>query len=55
MDFDFVTWSIWAVGFAIWVIWAYFSVEEFKAIVKTVRKEMSNNEAPSEHGGGKRQ
>lgn len=51
MDFDFVTWSIWAVGFAIWVIWLYFSVEEFKAIIKTVRKKMNGNEAPSEHGG----
>jgi hypothetical protein len=50
MDFNFVTWSIWAVGFAIWVIWVYFSIEEFKSIVKTVRKEMSSNETPSEQG-----
>jgi hypothetical protein len=50
MDFDFVTWSIWTVGFAIWVIWLYFSVEEFKSIVKTVREETSSNETPSEQG-----
>lgn len=50
MDFDFVTWSIWAVGFAIWVIWLYFSVEELKVIVKTVREEMSSNAPPSEQG-----
>lgn len=48
MEFDFVTWSIWTVGFVIWVIWTYFSVEELRTIVDVSRKERERGEASVE-------
>ena len=33
--FDFFTWSIWLVGASIWVIWAYYSLKEFRVILRS--------------------
>ena len=38
MYIDWVTWSVWLIGFAILVIWIYFPVREFKNLYKK-RKE----------------
>lgn len=35
---DWVTWSIWAVGFAILIIWIWVPIKEFKKIYKKIRK-----------------
>lgn len=39
MEFDIVTWSIWIVGFTIWVVWTYFSVRELKVLLRAHREE----------------
>jgi len=37
MDFDWITWSIWLVGFIIMVIWILIPVKEFKKLVHKKR------------------
>ena len=37
MYFDWVTWSIWLVGFIIMVIWILIPVREFKKLVQQKR------------------
>ena len=37
MYFDWVTWSIWLVGFIIMVIWILIPVREFKKLVQKTR------------------
>jgi hypothetical protein len=39
MYFDWVTWSIWLVGFIILIIWILIPVREFKKIVQQKRAE----------------
>jgi hypothetical protein len=34
MYFDWITWSIWLVGFAILVIWVIVPIKEFKKLVQ---------------------
>ncbi|SHG58053.1 hypothetical protein SAMN05443144_1364 [Fodinibius roseus] len=43
MEFDFVTWSVWSVGFIIWIIWAYLSIKEFISILIAQKKELDND------------
>lgn len=53
--FDWVTWSIWLVGFVILVIWTIFPLKEFAAIVKAQhaahRQRMAAGEDPAAHEG----
>ncbi len=37
MYFDWVTWSIWLVGFIIMVIWIFIPLKEFKKLVQQKR------------------
>ncbi len=37
MYFDWVTWGIWAIGFAILVIWILVPIREFKKILQARR------------------
>jgi uncharacterized membrane protein YcjF (UPF0283 family) len=37
MNFDWVTWSIWLVGFIIMIIWILIPVKEFKKLVQQKR------------------
>lgn len=37
MYFDWITWSIWLVGFAILVIWVIVPIKEFKKLVQKRR------------------
>jgi hypothetical protein len=37
MYFDWVTWSIWLVGFAILVCWCWIPVREFRQLLKDKR------------------
>lgn len=39
MYFDWITWSIWLVGFIIMVIWILVPVREFKRLVQQKRAE----------------
>ncbi len=58
--FDWVTWSIWAVGFAILVIWIIVPLKEFKEIVKSQHAAYKDRvagenggAAPTDERGGK--
>jgi len=54
--FDWVTWSIWLVGFVILVIWIIFPLKEFVSIVKEQhaahRERTAAQEAPPTRGEG---
>jgi len=39
MYFDWITWSIWLIGFIILIIWIFIPVKEFKKIVQQKRAE----------------
>jgi len=39
MYFDWVTWSIWFVGFIIMIVWILIPVKEFKKLVQKKRLE----------------
>ena len=39
MYFDWITWSIWLIGFIIMVIWMFIPVKEFKKLVQQKRIE----------------
>jgi hypothetical protein len=38
MDFDWRTWGIWAIGFAILVVWIVVPIKEFRKLLKSRRK-----------------
>ncbi len=38
MYFDWVTWSIWAVGFIILVIWVWVPAKEFKRLQRKIKE-----------------
>ncbi|MFZ1290379.1 MAG: hypothetical protein WAR79_09820 [Melioribacteraceae bacterium] len=42
MYFDWVTWSIWLVGFIILVIWIMVPVKEFRILIQKKRNEIKN-------------
>lgn len=48
MELGPVTWSIWAVGFATWAVWTYFSVRELVALLRAHRDEVSSRATPPE-------
>ncbi|MGB6031923.1 MAG: hypothetical protein WBG80_06335 [Bacteroidota bacterium] len=35
MQFDWITWSIWLVGFLILVVWIWVPYREFKRLIRT--------------------
>jgi hypothetical protein len=37
MTFDWITWSIWLIGFAIMIVWILVPIREFKRLVATKR------------------
>lgn len=39
MYFDWITWSIWSVGFLIMIIWIFIPIKEFKKLVKQKQAE----------------
>ena len=43
MHFDYVTWSIWAVGLVILVIWIIVPMKEFISMVNARRREYGEN------------
>lgn len=45
MEFDFVTWSIWAVGFAIWITWIVLSARELLVLLRTQGEENAQQQA----------
>ena len=47
MTIDWVTWSIWVVGFAIMVLWIFVPIREFRRLVLKKRAEAHLDE-PSE-------
>lgn len=48
--FDWVTWSIWLVGFVILVIWIIFPLKEFAGILKSQRAERRQGIAAGREG-----
>ncbi len=38
MQFDWITWSIWLVGFLILVVWIWVPYREFKRLIRTRAK-----------------
>lgn len=50
MYFDWITWGIWLIGFAILVFWIWFPLKEFKQILMEVKK---TKEKSKEDGGKK--
>ena len=54
MTIDWVTWSIWLVGFAIMVLWIFVPVREFRRLVKKKRAQgnlVERSEAPTQSRG----
>ncbi len=49
MYFDWITWSIWLIGFIIMVIWILVPIREFKRILQQKRLE----EKAKKNNGGK--
>jgi len=39
MYIDWITWSIWLIGFAIMIIWILIPVQEFRKLVRKKRSE----------------
>ncbi len=48
MYFDWITWSIWLVGFIIMVIWILVPIREFKKLVQQKRLERKARETMTE-------
>lgn len=44
MYFDWITWSIWLLGFIIMVVWIFIPAREFKKLVQKKRAEEKNKE-----------
>ena len=44
MYFDWITWSIWLLGFIIMVVWIFIPAREFKKLVQKKREEEKNKE-----------
>ncbi len=42
MYIDWVTWSIWLIGFVIMLIWIFIPVREFKKLVQQKRSEQKS-------------
>lgn len=42
MHFDFVTWSIWIVGFGIWLLWIINTAKEIKFLIRKQKKHFDN-------------
>jgi len=40
MTFDWITWSIWLVGFAIMIVWILAPIREFKRLLANKRAEL---------------
>ena len=53
MYFDWVTWSIWSIGFIILIIWIFIPAREFKKIVQQKRAEENFKKAGKLNSGGK--
>jgi len=45
LKFDWVTWSIWLLGFAILVIWTVIPIREYKQLIKTKSQTESKKES----------
>ncbi len=45
MYFDWITWSIWLIGFIILLIWIFIPVKEFKKIVQQKRVEEKSKQS----------
>ncbi len=43
MYFDWITWSIWLIGFIIMIIWIVIPIREFKKLVQQKRAEIKSN------------
>jgi hypothetical protein len=43
MYFDWITWSIWLIGFVIMIIWIYVPIQEFKKLYQAHKKSKSSN------------
>ena len=48
MYFDWVTWSIWLLGFIILIVWVIIPVREFKQMINA-RKKSENKQANNEN------
>ena len=46
MSFDWITWSIWLVGFAIMIVWILIPIREFKRLVAKKRAESRAGDGP---------
>ncbi len=42
MYFDWVTWSIWLIGFFILVVWIWIPIKEIRTIVMKKKQEMAS-------------
>lgn len=42
MYFDWITWSIWLLGFIIMIVWIMVPVREFKKLITQKNKEFKN-------------
>jgi len=42
MYFDWITWSIWLIGFLIMIIWIYVPYKEFRGLLKMKRAEKTD-------------
>lgn len=46
MYFDWITWSIWLLGFIIWVTWIVVPIREFRTILKERREQQKISPHP---------
>ena len=46
MYFDWLTWTVWLIGFAILIIWIYFPLKEFRRLNKTMKSGGKGEETP---------
>lgn len=42
MYFDWITWSIWLLGFIIWITWIVVPIKEFRTILKERRAQQKH-------------
>jgi hypothetical protein len=54
VEFDFVTWSIWAVGFVIWGGWIVLSARELRALIRAQREDAEKKADASSEGAAGR-
>ncbi len=45
MDFDWITWSIWLIGFIVLVVWTWIPIREFRRLV--AQRRQASGETPS--------